>query len=68
MKKINQVFEFFMLLGKFGFAFLNSCIEMSYTKHFARVKYGEMIADMRGKINGTVHAKNRAGAYMRNKT
>ena len=34
----------------------------------AKVKYGEMIADMRGKINGTVHSKNRSGAYMRNKT
>jgi hypothetical protein len=34
---------------------------------FARVQYGEMIADMRGKINGTVHSRNRAGAYMRNK-
>jgi len=34
----------------------------------ARVKYGEMIADLRGKINGTVHSKNRSGAYMRNKT
>jgi len=34
----------------------------------AKVKYGEMIADMRGKINGTVHSKNRFGAYMRNKT
>lgn len=34
----------------------------------AKVKYGEMIADMRGKINGTVHSKNRAGNYMRNKT
>lgn len=34
----------------------------------AKVKYGEMIADMRGKINGTVHSKNRFGQYMRNKT
>jgi len=34
----------------------------------AKVKYGEMIADMRGKVNGTVHSKNRSGAYMRNKT
>lgn len=34
----------------------------------AKVKYGEMIADIRGKINGTVHSKNRSGAYMRNKT
>jgi len=34
----------------------------------AKVKYGEMIADLRGKINGTVHSKNRAGQYMRNKT
>jgi len=34
----------------------------------AKVKYGEMIADLRGKINGTVHSKNRSGAYMRNKT
>lgn len=34
----------------------------------AKVKYGEMIADLRGKINGTVHSKNRAGNYMRNKT
>lgn len=32
----------------------------------ALVKYGEMIADLRGKINGTVHSRNRAGAYMRN--
>lgn len=34
----------------------------------AKVKYGEMIADLRGKINGTVHSKNRSGQYMRNKT
>lgn len=34
---------------------------------FAKVQYGEMIADMRGKINGSVHSRNRAGAYMRNK-
>lgn len=34
---------------------------------FARVQYGEMIADMRGKINGSVHSRNRSGAYMRNK-
>jgi len=33
----------------------------------AKVKYGEMIADMRGKINGTVHSKNTYGQYMRNK-
>jgi hypothetical protein len=33
----------------------------------AKVQYGEMIADMRGKINGSVHSRNRAGAYMRNK-
>ena len=34
----------------------------------AKVKYGEMIADLRGKINGTVHSKNRFTQYMRNKT
>lgn len=33
----------------------------------AKVKYGEMISDMRGKINGTVHSKNTYGQYMRNK-
>lgn len=32
----------------------------------ALVKYGEMIADLRGKINGTVHSRNKGGAYMRN--
>ena len=34
----------------------------------AKAKYGEMLADLRGKINGTVHSKNRFGQYMRNKT
>lgn len=43
-------------------------LETRFTLHFAKVKYGEMIADMRGKINGTVHSKNRSGQYMRNKT
>lgn len=43
-------------------------METKFTLHFAKVKYGEMIADMRGKINGTVHSKNRFGSYMRNKT
>ena len=43
-------------------------LETRFTLHFAKVKYGEMIADMRGKINGTVHSKNRFGQYMRNKT
>ena len=33
----------------------------------AKVKYGEMISDMRGKINGTVHSKNRYGSYMKKK-
>ena len=32
----------------------------------ALVKYGEFVADIRGKINGTVHSRNKAGAYMRN--
>lgn len=31
----------------------------------AKVKYGEMIADLRGKIGGSVHSRNRSGAYMR---
>lgn len=39
---------------------------VSLSQNFAKVKYGEMIADMRGKINGTVHSRNRGGAYMRN--
>lgn len=43
-------------------------LETKFTLAFAKVKYGEMIADMRGKINGTVHSKNRFGQYMRNKT
>lgn len=33
----------------------------------ARVLYGEMISDMRGKVNGTVHSRNKGGAYMRTK-
>ena len=33
--------------------------------NFAKVKYGEMIADLRGKIGGSVHSRNRSGAYMR---
>lgn len=33
----------------------------------AKVLYGEMISDMRGKLNGTVHSKNRSGQYMRTK-
>jgi len=32
-----------------------------------KVKYGAMIVDGRGKINGFVASKNRAGAYMRTK-
>ena len=43
-------------------------LESRFTLAFAKVKYGEMISDMRGKINGTVHSKNRSGQYMRNKT
>lgn len=52
----------------FGLDKLSIALECKFPSHFAKVKYGEMIADMRGKINGTVHSKNRFGAYMRNKT
>lgn len=31
----------------------------------AKVKYGEMISAISGKIGGTVHARNKGGAYMR---
>ena len=31
----------------------------------AKVKYGEMIAAISGKIGGSVHARNKGGAYMR---
>jgi len=34
----------------------------------ARVKYSAMVADVRGSIGGAVFARNRGGAYVRNKT
>jgi len=34
----------------------------------ALVKFGAMIADARGSIGGTVFARNRGGAYVRNRT
>jgi len=52
----------------YGIDVLAVTLEHKLTLGCAKVKYGEMIADLRGKINGTVHAKNRFGAYMRNKT
>ncbi len=52
----------------YGIDLLAVSLEYKFTLGCAKVKYGEMIADMRGKVNGTVHSKNRFGAYMRNKT
>jgi hypothetical protein len=56
-------------------AFLTICAEYllglvtphhpNVSTNFAKVKYGEMIADLRGKIGGSVHSRNRSGAYMR---
>lgn len=34
----------------------------------ALVKYGEMISYMSGSVNGTTHSRNKAGAYMRNRS
>jgi len=69
MKKfILLPFVFLMETLMFGLDRLAILLECSVPTHFAKVKYGEMIADMRGKVNGTVHSKNRYGAYMRNKT
>lgn len=36
-------------------------------KKMAKVLYTALMADMRGKVNGTVASKNRAGAYFRTK-
>jgi hypothetical protein len=33
----------------------------------AKVKFGAMVTDMRGKSNGNVYSKNRGGAYLRTK-
>lgn len=57
---------FFAFIAVF-FKFITGSYFRSFGILFAKVQYGEMIADMRGKINGTVHSRNRAGAYMRNK-
>lgn len=34
----------------------------------ALIKYSALVTDMRGKLNGSVAAKNRGGQYLRNKT
>ncbi len=68
MKKLFVLFfAFIMETLMFGVDRLAILLESKFTLGFAKVKYGEMIADMRGKINGTVHSKNTYGQYMRNK-
>lgn len=66
--------EVFSIIARFFYALLFTAVKAVLGGYstplgvaFARVQYGEMIADIRGKINGSVHSRNRSGAYMRNK-
>lgn len=38
-----------------------------WAKHLAKVKFGALITEMRGKVGGTVISRNRGGAYIKNK-
>lgn len=38
-----------------------------WVKHFAKIKFGMFITEMRGKVGGTVISRNRGGAYTKNK-
>jgi|GEM_PF-750190 len=71
VKTASQIMtKIYTLISAFLFVFIGF-VKGEYFSAFgglmAKVLYGEMISDLRGKINGTVHARNRGGAYMRTK-
>ena len=66
MKKQFRYY-FMALLNLFVFWLKSTFSIGGFGLALVKVKYGEMISDMRGKINGTVHSKNKYGSYMRNK-
>lgn len=43
------------------------CLTIKKLLHMAKVKFTAIVADMRGKLNGSVFSKNRGGAYVRTK-
>lgn len=68
---MKKVFRFILasLVGFIeAFSMAPSVGNLKLTGHFAKVKYGEMIAGLRGSINGTTHSRNRFGDYMRNRS
>ena len=68
---MKKVFRFLItsLVGFIeAFSMAPSVGNLKLTGHFAKVKYGEMIAGLRGSINGTTHSRNRFGDYMRNRS
>lgn len=41
--------------------------QLSHSMGFAKIKLTAMVAEIRGKLNGTVFSRNSSGAYVRNK-
>lgn len=42
-------------------------IEMGFVKCFAKIKFGQIISEARGKVAGMVFSKNRSGSFIRTK-
>lgn len=65
---MKALLNFLISIFAMGINLLAFALEYGpWNKHFAKVKFGMIVVEMRNKLNGHVFSRNRGGAYARGK-